>query len=407
MFINDTLAYYVQYDRFNYDETHLIELDKNFSLWRKGLRFYHNFYRHSANSLPFYGNFPEDAGLLSSQNLREGANTIVLKVYDYAGNFCQIEAPVIYQQELNFQLRQTSHAAFSPAFPLALNFFGGDASVKINAMSFNPEWPGDPSLFLQYYQPGKILMAFPVNSAKSLTTPFGSEFDTLLAKQLSEWVQVLPGKEGRRRSADQLFKIYFPSNAIYDTLHVRIRGDAPPGKLSPPYQYLSKIYDAEPTDQPLNHGAYVTLTLADSMVNKKGAGLYYFDRNKGWKFLPAELEKSSNSFSARVTSLEKFTIIQDTVPPRIIPVNLEKFNAATARYPALQFSVVDDFSGIYREQQIRVDINDRWSLFEFDPEEDLVIIPSKYIPAGSHNIQITVKDNAGNTTVNKFEVNRK
>ncbi|RMI03430.1 MAG: M23 family metallopeptidase, partial [Calditrichaeota bacterium] len=106
LFINDSLVYFCQYDRFSYAETHLIEIDKNFSLWRKRRGIYHNLYRHPANSLPFYDDLPRGAGLLSGASLQEGENRIRIRVLDFAGNSCQIELPVVYHRAVLLSVRE-------------------------------------------------------------------------------------------------------------------------------------------------------------------------------------------------------------------------------------------------------------------------------------------------------------
>ena len=404
MFINDSLAYYVQYDRFSHDETRLIELDKNFSFWRKGLRYYHNFYRHSANSLPFYGNFASGAGMLNGKSLKEGANTVLFKIYDYFGNFCQLQVPIEYQKKSDIRIQNASNVNRSPK-PPTLTFYGGEAAVAERGLAFDPAWRGHKDVSVQGFSSGGVLLSFPT-TAEKLETPFGAQYDSLLAAELANWHQVIPGKERNLRSVDQVFKLYFPSNAIYDTLHVRIDKYAPVAALSESYQYMSDIYEASPFDQPLNHGAYITVSLPDSIKGKKGVGIYYARRKRGWAYLPTQYEKTSNSYSTRVTSLEKFVAIQDTIPPEIIALNLTKFNRSTTRHPALRFAVTDNFSGIYRERQIQLHIDGKWSLFEFDPEEDIVTIPERYIPVGDHTVKLTVRDNAGNSAVKEFKINR-
>ena len=101
-----------------------------------------------------------------------------------------------------------------------------------------------------------------------------------------------------------------------------------------------------------------------------------------------------------MTSLEKFTVIQDTIPPEIIALNLSYSSLP------LKFRVKDEMAGIYKETQISVEINGRWSLFEFDPEEDLVTIHPRYIPKDATTLKITATDNAGNSIVKEFRINR-
>lgn len=401
MSINDSLVYTISYDRFNYDETRLIEIDKNFSLWRKGLRVYHNFYRHPANSLPFYGNTPKEGGILSGKTLREGENRIAFKVYDYSGNLLQVELAVIYNRIVPSQGDSLPAGNFKvPDYREPL-FYGKWVAMKGRGRL--PNSPGSKSAspyFLQY-KPDAYLLSFPYDSLEFLQTPFGPDHDLRLREDISAWTPVYPGKEINIRSRDGALKLNFPPGAAYDTLYTHIRQFPARQNLKAPYRFLSDIYDVRPFDQPLNYGANLTFTLPDSAANFKGAGIYYFDRKRGWLFIPARRDNSGNSYQARVTSLEKFVIISDTVAPEVTALNLTYSPSRP-----LQFRARDEMSGMYRETQISIEIDGKWSLFEFDPEEDLITIHPRYIPENARGLKISATDNAGNTAIKEFRISR-
>jgi len=489
MTINGSPVYKIKYDRFSYDETRLIEIDKNFSLWRKGLRFYHNFYRHPANSLPFYGDTPRGGGLLSGKSLREGENTVVLKVYDYFGNTLEIEIPIIYHRIIpirtnnlqttdqgydleikspeplnNFQVQRVSfnpsreepvrlanvefeedilssyfyyrltipnqsaraggayqiRASYPDSLPTLpfyifptesdsrnpanspkLTFYGKWVAVKGRGYPANSTGLKSASVYFLQYKPDAYLTSFPYGSTGMLRTPLGPDMDLQLTKELAEWTPIYPGKERTVRSDDGVLSLHFPSNAVYDTIYTHIKQFPAWQNLKAPYRYVADIYDVQPFDQPMNYGANITFTLPGDVANQNGVGLYYFNRKRGWLYLPSRRDYRGNFFYARVTSLEKFTAIQDTIPPEIRALNL----AYSSSQP-LRFSVHDEMAGIYRETQISVEINGRWSLFEFDPEEDLIIIHPRYIPKDATALKITATDNAGNNIVREFQVKR-
>ncbi|NIV16626.1 MAG: hypothetical protein GWN62_36865, partial [Aliifodinibius sp.] len=53
-------------------------------------------------------------------------------------------------------------------------------------------------------------------------------------------------------------------------------------------------------------------------------------------------------------------------------------------------------AGIYNQEQISVYIDEQWTLFRYDPEEDLIMIYPKHVPTGEHQLTITATDNVGN-----------
>ncbi len=486
MFVNDSLVYEVQYDRFSYEETRLIELDKNFSLWRKGKRIFHNFYRHPANSLPFYNQCPPDAGLLSGKILREGKNRVRIRVFDYARNVCELTIPLIYHRKIplqaynvttsngillvgiksplpleKFEVSRANHyliwhpvrnfevshrddirSAYdyhlqipqprkhttvfriipfyrqdTPTLPLLIptaqedstphglndsfhfTFYGNTVSVKSKGTLPGAAGNSLPSRFIYRYSPRAYQAALDVNDIKTMP----DSTNPLLSK-LAKWAAVVPGKARTVSSPDGRVSVHFPFNAVYDTIFAHIRQYAPHLPLTAPYRYVSEIYDVQPFDQPLNYGAFFSITLPDSLAGKHGVGAYYWDYKKGWLFLPTESNSQKHRLTARVTSLEKFVLIQDTIPPRITPINLTHHRLA--EQTALHFSVVDEMAGIYKETQITVFIDDKWSLFEYDPEEKQVIIAPRFLPGGKHELRITAKDNAGNQATAVFQYSR-
>lgn len=482
MFINDSLVYRIGYDRFSYDETRLIELDKNFSLMRKGKRIFHNFYRHPANSLPFYDITRKGAGLLSGESLREGANTVRIVVRDYHGNASELRIPVVYHRALNLvteTVRRTEGRwewRLASPLPLAdvrlsvggrpvanrqlvpLDSLSGstfryrvelaDGAVPADAMvearfrygdgipalpvwqAADPDsvpaalpvsastlhffrdhlaldvpgrwrpadavvWPGVP---VHQYAPDRYRMAFTADVLDALVRqPIGSRAELL--DTLSRWIAVRPGREKTVFSRDGVVEVYFPTNAAYDPMRVSILHTTHDTPVPAPYRVLSDVYQVEPFDAPFNFGASIRFHLPDSLMTMAGVGIYYktAGRNHDWKFLPTELDAAGEAFATRITSLEKFTVIQDTVPPSILPLNLQQFRAGSRATPDLLFLVRDDFSGIYGERQIAVEVNGEWSIFEYDPEEKRVMVPGRMLPPGDTVVQLMVSDNAGNT----------
>lgn len=490
--INDSLIYQVRYDRFDYGQTQLIELDKNFSLWRRGLQVYHNLYRHPANSLPFYGKTPAGAGSLSARSLHEGRNRFTITVHDFGGNSREVQGEIIYRpaipvkvdslalgdssvtvmlssprklgqvgvrrmkvgsrggQPVNglelhplasrrdsaFRYQLTipqvpphdsgfyeilptdsagiaalavlipSGAATAPAGQnrsLRTRFFRRDLGIffENEPPPFSAWSIADIVLFNQ--KPPYCYLSLPVDSLARLQAFLTPEAAALLAGETVANASVFPGTPRAVHSDDGRLRLYFPAGAAYDTLNVRIRRSAPPMPLKPPYRYLSEVYDAQPFDQPLNYGAELTMTLSDSLSRQKGLGIYYWDNRKGWLFLPTRHDLSQNDFQARVTSLEKFVAILDTVPPRLEALRLAGPADAPPAEPLL-FSLVDEMAGIYKEEQITVTVDGRWTIFEYDPEENLLKIPSRFIPAGEHRVQISVTDNAGNRVQGSYTV---
>ena len=227
------------------------------------------------------------------------------------------------------------------------------------------------------------------------------EFPSLVA-ELQQWHLVVPGKAQRVASSDGQLEIRFEGESIYDTLLCRIQQVASDETMAvaPPYRMVAPVYDVQPFDQPLRRVAEIGYQLPDSLRGARGLGVYYWDRKKGWLFLPTRME--GNTLRGRITSLEKFTLIQDTIPPvlRVLSV-VRNDSVLMARQPVF-FEIYDEMAGIYKERQITVRADGRWVLFEYDPEEKFIRVDPAHVPASTRRLEVSVEDNVGNRAVHRF-----
>ena len=71
-------------------------------------------------------------------------------------------------------------------------------------------------------------------------------------------------------------------------------------------------------------------------------------------------------------------------------------------YPQISFLVAEDLSGIENQENIKVYLDGRWLIPEYDPELELLkTYPEKRIKDGRHDLKIIVSDRVGNSrTVN-------
>jgi len=486
LFVNNLLTYQVKYDRFSYTETRLVELDKNYSLWRRDLGVFHNFYRHPFNSLSFYQDSPKGSGVLSEKNLNEGLNSIRIELYDFYGNHSEIEFQVFYHRKNQlkvFDLSKVSKTGmvglktpvpleavevkygnpnftkvktaggyelkllnnfmnsyyYSLSLPIhpepeyhmvQINSFDGNGipllPLFINLNESSPTTSTDTlevlgTRFLgnqfavktkgpsHMFDQQNITPAFQfqpdahTNYAVFSIDAFKNNPDSGLS-DIHNWIQVIPGRKTAAFSSDNNIRVDFYEDAAYDTFFCKIGVEKSSNNFAVDYPILTPIYKINPFDQVLDRGAILSFTIPDSINDKKGVGVYYWDAKKGWLFLPADYIGGNGTLRSRITSLEKFVIIKDTIPPEIIPYSQSPSgNFYVKSYP-LRIGVKDKMSGIYEQEQITVLIDNNWTLFRYDPEEDLVIILPKHIPAGQHKLKLTATDNVGNQSIGEFEI---
>jgi hypothetical protein len=492
LYVNDSMVYQVKYDKFSYADTRLVELDRNYSLWRRGIGVFHNFYRHKFNHLSFYGNFGIGSGVLSAKNLNHGANNIRIELYDFDGNESEVHFRVIYHnkdqlklfdlsklskialvglkstvplQKIKVQYSEKNNSKFklltdfrlkslnsfmnnyfyslSLSLPQDLDF----STVKINSIDedSNPLIPlyfglnqlstnaiSDSFAILKIKLNGdriaiktrnqisalkdldnRIDLSFQLNPNIYYTVINIDIFKNSIRRDAGKgfgdifnWVQIIPGKNNQVFSSDRFFSLSFPTNAVYDTFFCNIAVDEPELSADSAYPLITPIYITKPFDQVLNWGAYLNFTMADSIKNSRGLGVYYWNDKKGWLYLPSSFNPENNAYQARITSLEKFVVIKDSISPEIALVNQADPENIYIRSSPLRISVRDKMAGISKQEQISVYIDDQWSLFRYDPEEDLVIISPKYIAKGRHRLKLIAIDNVGNKTEKEFFVQK-
>ena len=498
MWIDDSLVYSVQYDRFSYEQSEKVELDKNFALWREGQGIFHNFYIHPENNLPHYAGKPPESGIIDHRHLSEGLHRLTVKIFDYSNNFASFETcfrsggiptlnydlfrwiendlflrvytderlarMAVHQRNTNgswslvpFQqdLVELKHAdifyytfALAPAtssevnllkiqgikdseipsFPLFIDFSEkkamGDslpvfesAGYKIKndwlKLSFRLHHSRPVTLLFDLNEQIPELFWFPVTEEIfQINIPIQSYLNhqKVLEKvfnlQLGDLHFVSRNKHNKIVSADQHFEAVFPPRALYDDagIFLNILDTFEQYPVPKKYKAFGKIYDLQPLSQAVEEGVWVTLALPGNSSSIKGIGLYYWDQEKGWQFIPAKLDTTARSFKARVTSLEKFTLIQDSLPPIILPAQSLNLASIQNQNGSIKFFIKDELSGIQSESMIQVYMDGLWQLFEYDPEEEfitLAIPPSRTTPAV---LQISAEDNAGNSTKKVYQI---
>jgi len=259
-----------------------------------------------------------------------------------------------------------------------------------------------PEIFWFPISPGIFEIHLPVE----LYSSPNEKIQALLGEYSHKIVIVHPEKSAKIISSDSLFWAEFSPGSVYEKTAVYIDTQYEiPFKMEfpSPYRKYGVVYDLQPFDQPVKNSVRISLALPDSIKHLRGLSIYYWDRKKGWLFLPSRLDSSRYVLGAKVTSLEKFTLGQDTIPPILLPAQTNVNGILASRNGILTFILKDEMSGIQKESQIQVYLDGNWHLFEYDPEENLLFIR---IPRDtkSHYLKISVRDNSGNRKEWHFEV---
>ena len=138
-----------------------------------------------------------------------------------------------------------------------------------------------------------------------------------------------------------------------------------------------------------------------SYLNEKNytnLGIYKYDYyNEKWKFLDNKLDQ--NKITATIKSGGVFSIIKDIKPPNISRV-VPKVGSTYRHdhFDMLKFEVEDELSGIKNEKNIEVILDGKKIISEYNTYRSTVFYAFKEpLAIGTHEIKISVTDNANNT----------
>jgi len=167
------------------------------------------------------------------------------------------------------------------------------------------------------------------------------------------------------------------------------------------YQQLSSnsfsdIYILQDTRTPLFQSVPVKFRIQKDNLSNKSA--YYVARQDDYgHYQYVGGTWSDGMIQANIREFGKFTVMADTIPPKIVGLNLE--NAVKNRLFRIRIS--DNASGI---KSWRATIDGNWALFEMDGKTALLkykIDDNRLIKGKNHILLLVVKDACGNES--RFE----
>lgn len=199
---------------------------------------------------------------------------------------------------------------------------------------------------------------------------------------------------------DDVFILKSENAGPFDTLLVSARS-LTRDENSGDYPVFSSPYMLKPANQKFNESVSIRLRYDSLHTNPAQMGLYSYNGNGKISFISNDLDMKNGYISARVKSFGTYLIAADTVAPRL-NVRYPRNNQVLDRLNKIDFYMEDDLSGIGSEENIRISLDGRFVLPEWDPERDHVIgRPHWQLTPGRHELVISVKDAAGNVSEEK------
>ncbi|CEN49019.1 M23 family metallopeptidase [Capnocytophaga canis] len=211
-----------------------------------------------------------------------------------------------------------------------------------------------------------------------------------------EIIEPKPIAEGKLLVAkrDQFYtfengNVYFPENTFYDDFMIQIDSKNDTLSLHHPREAIHKQFTLNIENKKFTEEETAQVFIA-----------YLNEKNRP----SAERTTYKNGvFTAKTRNLGRFTLMKDTIPPTVRPVNFKNnglLNAST-----LKVEIKDDLSGI---GSYSASLNGEWILFEYDPKTRILTFDFSDIEAkktDTYKLEMIVKDGVGN--VQKLNVSFK
>ena len=184
-------------------------------------------------------------------------------------------------------------------------------------------------------------------------------------------------------------KLEIPKNNLYSDCYLNI--DTLREKF--PYAPLYKIGDRIP----LHSSCTITLDIPnDNYSDKTKYGIVSIDGTQ-MNWVGGKYE--SGKMKGKIRETGNFTILIDTIPPTIRPVNREKWITGKR----ISFKITDDLSGI---SEWKGTIDGQFVLFEYDAKSNSLFytFDPKRMKKGSGKLTLWVKDSAENRIENDYNI---
>lgn len=210
---------------------------------------------------------------------------------------------------------------------------------------------------------------------------------------------LLPGQMQEFRFFEDSCRIFTIPGSIYDTLLFEADQEPFTDSSVTDIPILSSVVRLNGAPQAMNKGLQLELKYTPPIhFPHRRVGLYGINQSNKLSFISSRLDSLDQSVFATIRHWGRFLVAADTIPP-LLEINQPREGQIWKTLRPISFKTRDDLSGIGSDRNIRVLLNDRFVLAEWDPELDTVIAKPHWIPEkGRQEIRLIVSDTAGNVT---------
>ncbi len=213
----------------------------------------------------------------------------------------------------------------------------------------------------------------------SITVPIiYSELDAKIPGDIKKTKYFLKTKIDNNYKKENV-SVFVPANTFYDDFYLNF--DVKDGML-----YFQ--------DNTTAIHSNLTITFENDELSDKEKEKTFIATQKNGKLNYNKTFNKENLFTTYTKNLGKFLLAQDTISPKIIPINIKE-NKNLFKQTTIQFKIDDDLSGI---DSFNAYLNGKWILFEYDNKTKKIThyLDEEFLIEGKNELQLAVNDNVGN-----------
>lgn len=181
-------------------------------------------------------------------------------------------------------------------------------------------------------------------------------------------------------------EVYFPENTFYEDFSLQIEGKGDTIRVHNPSVAVHKAYTISLANQKYKENELPQVFIA-----------YVNEKNR----ISAERTSYKNGvFSAKTRNLGRFTLMKDTIPPSLKPINFKANGVVNTS--TLKVEIKDNLSGV---ASYSASLNGEWILFEYEPKTRTLTFDFSDIDTKKttdYKLEMTAKDGVGN--IQKIEI---
>lgn len=407
----DRVLYHLRYDKVSFDDTYLIDAQRNFTMAQTGNQEYYNLVdlqtvRTMSGICELVGQDPPPIEIIATDAAGNSSKAIVrISDASHSSMDGKFAVPKPDTTRLNSLLDKygQDYAAFEAAWiPGGRNLYllvkaPSAKPAKVTALNLDAGFGEALNQIIGKFYLGIVDrmsdtasggIVLETDSVHVLFEPAVGERASFAVPVAYQRIRHRSGTSLPLTSDDRRYTIEFPEgvNAMFpleENYYFKVERSGI-GRFA--------NYSLLPSNSALTKQVSYTYALGDTIP--KGIGLYSVG-GKGLFYLGGTVDSVKKTMSAKSYVLATITARQDTIPPNVRQLRPAAGAVVTSARPKISFRFGDELSGVSDNIDVRID--GKWCIPVYDPESgEVTAEPHFDIAGGKHKLEIRVADKTGN-----------